>query len=410
MQINLPLTEPQEEFVYHDAPRPALVAGLGAGKTHGGIVRLISMMLQNKRLDTAYYMPTYDLLRLRVLPGVESTLSQMGLRYQTNKSEYTVSVKGYGKMILRSFDRPQRIIAYEVGHSVIDELDTVKRDVAAEVYRKIVERNRQIDNGSVGIVTTPDQGYSGFIYQKWGKNPEPGYVVINAPTSSNPTLPDDYEQNIRDNYDPILADVFIRGHFVSLSRNKVYHFYDRQKHYTDREITDDDKRLNVSIDFNVGGCCATTWVEENNMPHAVDEFVSHNTNEFIHNLEKRYSQKNRIITVYPDASGKASSTNAAASDIAIIEGAGFRVDAPNKNPFIRDRINSANALFAHNRIRINSDKCPELVDALEIQGYDANGDPEKFKEHPSVDDWTDSAGYLLNQRYSVNRITNFRRI
>ena len=399
--MQLALTEPQEEFVFCKAKYPAMVAGLGAGKSQAGIGRLLVKMLNEPGIDTSYYMPTYDLLNLRAIPGAEQQLDGLGIAYTTNKKDYAIRIHGYGSMIFRSYDRPERIVAYEVAHSILDELDTLPKDKAALVWRKVSERTRQECKGhnTIGNVTTPDQGYSGFTYAKWEKARDKDHVTIRAKTTSNPFLPDGYVEQIRSNYDPILADMYINGEYVSLSQNKVYHQFDRNKHHTDRVIKPKE-RLQIGLDFNIGGVCATVWVTENNHPTAVDEFVSHDTGDFIINLE-RY--KGHPLTVFPDASGKNRSTNASLSDIAMIIKAGYIVDAPDGNPAIRDRVNAMNGLMAHNRFKINTTKCPELTDALEMQGYDKRGYPEKFTEHPAIDDWTDCAGYFINMRWPIVR-------
>lgn len=398
--IDVPLTAPQKQFVFSKAKHPAIVGGLGSGKSRGGTMRLLLCLLAEKGLNGGYYMPTYDLLRLRAMPGVEEDLNLLGLAYTVNKSEYIISIIGYGDIIFRSYDRPERIVAYETAHSIVDELDTLPKEKAALVWRKITERNRQksANPNSIAVVTTPDQGFNGFIYEKWVKQQQPGYIMIKAPTTSNPYLPDDYVEQIRANYDPLLAEMYINGEFVSLNDKKVYHFFSRKRHHNPRTIQQSDW-LHVSIDFNIGGCCATTWIIENNKPIAVDEFVSHDTQDFINNLTRYAGHK---ITVYPDASGGANRTNASLSDIKLIERAGFAVDAPNMNPAVRDRINAFNALFAHDRIGVNCDKCPNLTNALEVQGYTDKGEPEKFADHPAIDDWNDSAGYFIHQRYPIN--------
>jgi len=134
--------------------------------------------------------------------------------------------------------------------------------------------------------------------------------------------------------------------------------------------------------------------------HAIDEFVSHDTYDFINNLARF---KGKQITVYPDASGGSRSTNASATDIDIISQAGYRVDCANQNPFVRDRINSFNALLSHDRFNIDTSKCPLLTEALEQQGYDKKGEPEKFDKHPAIDDWVDNAGYFIYRKFPVNR-------
>lgn len=405
--IDIALTAPQKEFVTSTAPFPAMVAGLGAGKSRASTMRLLYLMIENiqaagEGINTLYTMPTYDLLRLRAMPGIEEDLTAMGISYKLNKSEYSIFVPALrGSILFRSYDKPERLIAFECAHSIADELDTLPIEKAAFVYRKIVERTRQISfkPNSIGVPTTPDQGVNGFVYKKWVKEAKEGYQLIKASTLSNPYLPDSYVEQIRSMYDPVLAELYINGEFVSLNQNKVYHFFDRVANATDRVIADNDRQLHVSIDFNIGGCAATVTVYDNGMPLTVDEFVSHDTRDFINNLAHRYPDKD--ITIYPDASGKAERTNATASDIALIAQAGYRVDAPNKNPFVRDRVNSVNGMISHKQWAVNIDKCPELVHALESQGYDKNGDPEKYNTHPAIDDWVDSFGYFLHRLHPI---------
>lgn len=392
----------QDDFVFSEHPFPAIIGGLGSGKTEGGITRLLKLFIEDKGINVAYYMPTYDLIRLRGIGGFEEILTQFNISFKTNKSDYTIKAEGYGDIIFRSYERPERIIAYEVGHSLVDELDTIKLENAELVWRKINERNRQktkIPN-SIGCVTTPDMGYNGFIYKKWYKEKKLGYTVYKASTYDNHFLPPEYVQNILNNYDPILADLYLRGEIVSLNQNKVYHFFDRVKHHNDRELTKHDRYIHVTIDFNIGGCCSNVYVIDNNKPIAVDEFVSRDTHDFVNNLAK---YKDHVVEVYPDASGRANKTNASRTDIQIIEDANYKVNAPRANPAVRDRINSFNALLAHDRFGINTDKCPNLTNALETQGYDDKGDPEKWNTHPAVDDWVDGSGYFINRRWGLTK-------
>lgn len=402
--LDIPLTFPQRQFVFSDATRPAIVGGLGSGKTQAGTMRLIMLMIDDPGANGAYYLPTYDLINLRAMPGMETDLDRLGLTYKTNKSNYSIDIEGYGSIIFRSYDRPERIIAYEVADSICDELDTLPKDKAEVVWRKINERNRQQRGrpNTIGLVTTPDQGVNGFVYSKWVKQRQPGYVLYKASTYSNPFLPPDYAASIAANYDPILADLYLNGEFVSLSQNKVYHFFDRKKHHSNRVITDQDTVLHVGLDFNIGGCCATTFVIEKENPIAVDEFISHDTQDFCHNLT-RY--KGKTVIVYPDASGTKGSTNSSASDIAIIRQAGFQLRHNNSNPAVRDRINAYNGLLSHDRFSINTDKCPNLTNALETQGYTKKGEPEKWDDHPAIDDWCDCSGYFIAYKYPVLRNT-----
>ena len=209
--IDVPLTGPQRDFVLSKATHPAIIGGLGSGKSRAGTFRAIVKLLECKGLNVGYYMPTYDLLKLRAMVGIEDDLKMLGLQFKTNMSEYTISVAGYGSIICRSYDRPERIVAYETSHSIVDEIDTLPKDKAALVWRKITERNRQKSPtpNSIGAVTTPDQSFSGFVYDRWVTRADESTELIKAPTHSNPYLPQDYIDNIRRNYDPALAEMYI---------------------------------------------------------------------------------------------------------------------------------------------------------------------------------------------------------
>lgn len=365
-------------------------------------MRLILLMLEERGINTLYAMPTYDLLRLRAIPGVEEDLQMMGIPYTLNKAEFSIQIHGFGSMYFRSYDNPNRLIAFEVAAAVADEIDVLPRDQAALVWRKMSERTRQPckRGNSIAAVSTPDQGFSGFVYDRWVTRADETTQLIKASTLSNPFLPAGYVDQIRANYDPALAEMYINGEFVSLTANKVYHYFSRELHNSDREIQSGD-RLHVGLDFNVGGCCAVVFVVDGDEPIAVDEFVSHDTRDVINNLQSRYSDHD--VTIYPDASGRSGRTNASASDIDILESAGYMVDAPESNPFIRDRINAVNSMLSHKKLRVNVSKCPRLTHSLETQGYTDKGEPEKFNSHPAIDDWNDSMGYFVSRCYPVIR-------
>lgn len=405
MQIDIALTKPQRRFALTDNPYPAMCGGLGSGKSEAGIIRLILLMLENysrtrKPCDTLLTFPTYDLCRLRGMPGTEDVLNRLGIPFKTNKSEFKIELMPFGSVLFRSYDHPERIIAFQVAHSIADELDTLPIEKASLVWRKISERTRQksFRPNSIGAVTTPDHGIHGFVYDKWVKRQQPGYELIKAPTASNPYLPDGYIEQIRANYDERLAELYLNGEFVSLTDSKVYHTFNRIKHNSVRTIQQGDQ-LHIGLDFNIGGCVAIVFVIAGGNPVAVDEFVSHDTPDVCNKILSRY--KGYSVLVYPDASGGSQRTNAAQSDIDLIRAAGLAVQVPSKNPAVRDRVNVVNRLLSQDKLTVNVSKCPELTHALETQGYDKRGEPEKFDHHPAIDDYADSAGYFLHKRFPI---------
>ena len=156
--MNITLLSHQMQFVASEARYPAIVGGYGSGKTKAATMRLVYLMVTEPGINTLLGMPTYDLLRLRAIPGVEADLTEIGLDYTLNKSEWSIQIHGFGKIYFRSYDNPQRWIAFESDHTLRDELDTLPRQTARGAWQKAVERTRQkmIRGNSSGNVSARD--------------------------------------------------------------------------------------------------------------------------------------------------------------------------------------------------------------------------------------------------------------
>src|SRR6185369_1656854 len=108
---------------------------------------------------------------------------------------------GAGRILFRNMEQPQRIIGYEVAHSLVDEIDVMATDKARDAWNKIIARNRQKCGmpNTVGIATTPE-GFK-FAYERWKKDTVDGYELIQADTEENAhNLPDGYIDGLRASY------------------------------------------------------------------------------------------------------------------------------------------------------------------------------------------------------------------
>ena len=372
-------TSPQFNYMTTKAKYPALVAGFGSGKTEAAVKRAIFGKLANPKTDRGFYAPTYDLIRMIAFPRFEAALEELGVAYRLYKSPLNyIHIEGYGRIYFRSMDAPHRIIGYEHADADVDELDTMKKDDAAYAWRQIVARNRQPkangESNTIGVTTTPE-GFK-FVYETWKKNPKEGYEIIQAPTSSNPHLPSDYIQSLKDIYPDNLLSAYLEGQFVNLQSGTVYNAYDRIKCRSDEKVPQNEL-LRIGMDFNVTNMSAVVYIVKGAEWHAVDEFKGiYDTPSMIRVIKDKYPEHS--IRIYPDASGRSrKSVDASISDISLLEDAGFRVYANKTNPFVKDRIMAANNAFEKGRLFVNDVACPEYARCLEQLAYDANGTPDK---------------------------------
>ncbi len=404
MAINIYLTEPQERFVFSEAPHPAMCAGYGAGKSQAGVVRILLKALQYPGMDFAFVEPTFDLVRLIAWPRFEDILNSWGIKYQLNKSEAVLLLENKSKIIFRSADNPSRLVGFEVADAVIDEADILSHADAKDVWVKMIGRARQKKPdgkpNSVGAVSTPE-GFK-WLYETFEKNKKPGYELIRAPTYSNPYLPDGYLDSLKASYPENLLMAYCEGMFVNLTSGSVYHEFDRELNGTFETIQFNEP-LHIGMDFNVNNMSAVVCVIRNGHPMALDEIVQiRDTPTMIEAIRSRYA--GHSITIYPDASGKASkSVNASLSDISLLRSSGFTVLANQRNPAVKDRVMAVNQIIHNQGVRhfkVNPDRCPTLVEGLEQQAYNKAGEPDKSGNQ---DHLNDALGYFISYKFGIAR-------
>lgn len=379
-----------------------MVAGFGAGKTEAAILRSVFGILQTPGLNRGFYEPTYDLIRMIAWPRFEQTLTELEIPYRLQKSPLNqIAIEGYGNIIFRSMENPNRIIGYEHADADIDELDTLKKDDAAHVWRQVVARNRQQKPdgrpNTIGVTTTPE-GFR-FVYETWKKTPKAGYHIIQAPTDSNPHLPTGYIDSLRDIYPEALLSAYLEGNFVNLNYGTVYSSYNRAGNNSTETIRSNEP-LYIGCDFNVTRQCAIVYVKRGTQWHAVEELIDmYDTPDMIRILQERFT--GHAMYIYPDASGRArKSVNASTSDITLLEQAGFIIRAHKANPAIKDRIMATNAAFEQNVLYLNASKCKTLAESFEQLAYDGNGEPDK---RSGLDHAVDAATYPIAFELPIKR-------
>jgi len=435
----LDLNYPQDDFYHLNKPFRAFVGGYRSGKTFLGCVRLCVLALEYPSIRLGYFAPTYPQIQDIFYGTISDVAEALGMTATVATSKKEVSLYYYGDLHAvikcRSMEHPQRIVGFDINHALIDEIDCMKKGKADQAWKKIVARlsskgfdeHRLYDEemsaelviealqeNTVDFTTTPE-GFNwihDLFVKQLADNEElkPYYGIVHASTRQNAeNLPIDYIDKLYATYPANLVEAYIDGRFVNLQGGTVYRQFDRRLNHSD-VVEDGSETLHIGMDFNVGKMSAVVHVERDRNPIAVDEFFGMlDTPDMIHHIKQRYPSRN--IRVYPDSSGKnRKSQNASETDMTHLTAAGFKLFYDSTNPFVRDRVNAANAMFCNGkgerRYMVNTNKCPRYTDDLEQQVYNKQGEPDKAHDH---DHMNDAATYYIAYNYPIIRpITKVR--
>jgi hypothetical protein len=419
----LNLNYPQAEFMSASTPFSGFVGGYRSGKTFIGCVRLWKLAAAHPGIKLGYFAPTYPQVRDIFYDTIEEVGNEfsdhagMPCTVDINKSEHTVKLiiggDVYATVKCRSMEHPHRIVGFDISHALIDEIDCMKKEKADSAWKKIVARMSSVrDDYQVNTVdfTTTPEGFNwmyDFFVKQLREKPELKrfYSLVKASTLKNrKNLPDDYIDKLYATYPSNLVDAYVNGEFVNLTSGAVYSYYDRKLNATGRVVENGDQ-LHIGMDFNVGKMSAIVHVEDNidglKVTSAVYEFIGLlDTPMMIRAIQDKYT--GHRITIYPDASGQnRKSSNASETDISQLKQA-FRVKNKSKNPFVKNRVASVQAMLCNaNDVRryfVNEYLCPETCDALEQQVYNKAGEPEKLHD---VDHPIDALGYYIHSEFPI---------
>ena len=322
--------------------------------------------------------------------------------FKINKSDMTITYVPNGSQLLFfGLDDIEKLKS-------IQGITSIWCEEASEMDRgDILELNRRLRGHTPYykqiILTFNPISHLHWLKAHFFDNPASTASIYKTTYLDNKFIDDEYKQEIEDikNYDIQQYNIYALGEWGVLNTNIVYHNFDFKKHTTQLTINDFEV-LYIGIDFNVGGSVCVLCGIKSDKVYVVDGFAVYDTDDIVVKLQSsKYNQKTLVL--YPDASGKNRSSNAARTNISILK-EHFKVDAPKSNPLVRDRINTMNRMFATDRIFVN-DKLEKLMHSLQTQAYKDNGEPEKSTEHKggAVDDWNDALGYFINRKFSLIR-------
>jgi len=417
------LLPPQKEFI-DDTEHKILgfCAGFAAGKTTALCAKAVFLGMENIGTVGAVFEPTNILIRDVWVRSFHDFLDKYDIPYDFRVSpqpEYEVHVpQGCFTLLCRATETWNRVRGQNLSFVLADEIDTSPPDVAQKATEMMLARLRGGRKPQLALASTPE-GYK-HMYRTFVQDFHDAEAVsdtariqdlnkerrlIKAKTTDNPHLPPGFVESLYSNYPPQLIASYIEGAFTNLANTTVFYPFDRDVHWCDTTIEDDD-RLFIGVDINVDAVFTEVVVRRGNEFHVVEEHSPKDTPALVALLRDRYPlhAERGDVVIIPDASSRQrTSTNASTSDLAILRKGGFVIKNQLANPAIADRVNCVNVLLLSNRLRVNH-KCRYLVKSLEQQAYDSAGKPEKGRGGINdVSGPVDALGYCIHKLAPLNR-------
>ena len=363
-----------------------LLGGVGSGKTFAGAQWVINKILTDGGGLGLICANTYKQLQNSTLACLFRRLDEMHIPYAYKEHKGILTIFK-SKLLTLSLESYDYIRGVEISYFWADET----RDTCLEAFQVLLGRLRDRKSFQKGVLTSSPNGYDWMYDYFEGEKKTKEFRVIKASSRDNTYLPEGYIETLEAAYDPKMIEQEIQGKFVNISSGKVYYAFDRNRHV--KECLDGNL-IRSGCDFNVDPLTSAIGYYQENKIYITHEFYKRNSNTFemADSLLKQFGP----VEIWPDSTGSSRHTSASESDHEILRRAGHKVQY-NPNPHIRDRINTLNGLFSHDRIIIHP-RCVMLIKDLEQLSWE--------NKDPMLSHISDALGYLAYGLCPIQRFRN----
>jgi len=401
------LNPTQIQFAESDAKHGLMVAGMGAGKSHGLRAKLLRRIEQNHRYMSrkspgVYLAPTYDMISNLVQPNLMDLFDSYRIPHHYKQDDHLLTFTFGGRechMRLLSAENYDRYMGPGFPFILGDEIELCFRTRVSKIevmWKKMLSRLRVPGaTNSFDIAGTPE-GF-GFFWEWWESRlvtrPELAmhYQLFRASTYENAdNLPPDYINDLMRDYDPQRIKAYIFGEFVNLTTGAIYSGFRRDKHVARGvyEMRDPDLPIEFCFDFNVNPMTivVTQYQHPRLLVLAVLQPRSSSTEDACHVALKEFGHHRGPCLIYGDATGKGHRSSGAAgrSDRDIIgvsagngvigtawhaKGRGYDTRWMKTNPWQPDRHAAVNAFVSSDRLLVDEERGKPLVTDLVRQTY-----------------------------------------
>lgn len=368
--------------------------------------RHVCLRLNFNHIKTSLWMDTFPkILNLR-FPDLD---------VHFNKTDYYIQFPNGSEIWMAGLDngdRVEKILGKEYSTLWFNECSQIPLESVNIALTRLAEKNELSKKCYYDMNPPTKRHWSYWLFRKH-QNPITSEPVEPSEYVSLLMNPMDNMSNIDENYLHILNNMspediarFRDGEFSDGNEGMAYYSFDHNTHVQDLTsvTTQQHKTLSlIGMDFNVDPMTAIVGQLINGIFYITEELYENNSDT--HQAARKLVERGYAgCRIYPDSTGTNRRT-AGQSDRDILANAGFRVEYT-YNPYVADRVNNINRLFAQNRIIIDKN-CKKLINDLEKVTWLGNKlDQKGANKH--LTHISDALGYLCWAIDPITKVTNAR--
>ena len=399
----MPLSAAQQSVAQSTTRFRTLITGRRFGKTTLAI-REMARYASKPNQTVWYVAPSYRMAKGIVWRKLKHRLQDLRWIDKVNESELTIYLKNGSEIALKGAENADSLRGRAIDFLVMDEF----ADIDSQAFYEVLRPTLADTQGHALFTGTPKGigNWSYDIYQMAQEDPE-SWASWQFTTLDGGFVSADEVAEARKLLDSRTFQQEFEATFVTAG-NRVWYAFDRVHNVQPYTGRSGEQTIAIGMDFNIDPMSAVVFAREGDHVWAIDEIemYSSNTQEMVQEIRSRYNKlASDRIWVYPDPASRQRKTSAGgATDLSILQNAGFIVKAPNAHNPVRDGVNAVNSMLcsAGGQRRFFVDpRCKRLIECLERHNYKPGTTvPDK---DTGYDHLTDAARYYFDYVWPVRR-------
>lgn len=394
------LSPAQQQIAESDHRFRTCIAGRRFGKTHLSIRELCRHARQPKS-EVWYVAPSYKMARNIVWRKLKHRLMDLNWVRKTNETELSIQLVNHSVISLKGADNYDSLRGVGLNFIVLDEF----ADIDPRAWYETLRATLSDTQGKALFIGTPKGRNWAYDIYNMPKQDSVNWQSWQFRTIDGLRVSESEILQAQQELDPRTFRQEYLATFETFA-GLVYYSFDQDKNVIDAEPTNEDTSvIYVGMDFNIDPMTAVICIRKGEDVCVVDEIrmYSSNTQETVEELRARYPKSK--VWVYPDPAAHQRRTSAGgATDITILQNAGFIVKAPRSHTPVRDRINAVNSRFNNSlgqRRLFVAKRCKYTIESLSRLTYkESTSQPDKSSGYDHI---TDALGYLIDYIYPVRK-------